>query len=228
MGFFNHYGNRNYRKFEEPEVSPYDHVITRRRRKPLDEAYIKRLPQSDRFVAIDFEFMDETSSSVCQIGAVLVENGKVIKTFDSLVNPPTKQQGYYQFKAHRIPIEKVQNAPTWPEVWKEVDEMIGNSPVVCFNVPSAERKGIDACGEYFGTRTDYDYIDARDMAEIYFESKLTDVEPLRNYKLPVVCEALEVPMRHHHTAIEDAYATAQVFLKLRELGSEEIWSTPCR
>ena len=39
------------------------------------------------FIAIDFETANECPSSVCSIGAVLVRDGEIVKTFYSLIRP---------------------------------------------------------------------------------------------------------------------------------------------
>ena len=51
------------------------------------------------FVAIDFETANECASSVCSIGAVLVRNGKIVKTFYSLIKP---EPDYYKWFCQQV------------------------------------------------------------------------------------------------------------------------------
>ena len=47
------------------------------------------------------------------------------------------------------------------------------------------------------------------MAQVFFPT-------LERYNLSSLCEELAIPLDHAHSAISDAQATAQLFLKLRE------------
>ena len=51
------------------------------------------------FIAIDFETANECASSVCSIGAVLVRNGKIVKTFYSLIKP---EPDYYNWFCQQV------------------------------------------------------------------------------------------------------------------------------
>lgn len=227
MGYYNNNRYRNKNWAPPKKKDPY-HRIKIRRKKPLDREMIDLFPKADkRFVSLDFEFMDSGYSSVCSVGLVVVEDGKIVDKFETLVCPTTNSQGFYQYEAHHIKIAWVKMAPKWTEIWPKIEEMIGDSPIVCYNI-TAERGGLTACAEEFGTRCDYDFIDVFQMAQVYHESRLSDGEQLCNYHLPIVCEAHDVELKHHHTAIEDATAAAQLFLKFRALGTDEVWSTPCR
>lgn len=221
--FYDRYNRRPVEKKEDPY-----RWIERRRRKPLDRAMIDLMPKADkRFVGLDFEFLDADYASVCAVGLVVVENGQIVDTFDTLVKPKSLSQGYYQYRAHRITVNQLKNAPTWTEIWPTIEKLIGDGPIVYYN-QAAEKSGFEGCAERFGTRCDFDFIDAYQMACVYHESQISGGKQLCNYHLPIVCEAHDVKLKHHHTAIEDATAAAQLFLKLRALGTEEVWSTPCR
>lgn len=43
----------------------------------------------ERFVAFDVETANENRSSICQIGLAFFENGQLVETWESLVNPKT-------------------------------------------------------------------------------------------------------------------------------------------
>ena len=51
------------------------------------------------FIAIDFETANECASSVCSIGAVLVREGEIVKSFYSLIMP---EPDYYKWFCQQV------------------------------------------------------------------------------------------------------------------------------
>ena len=51
------------------------------------------------FIAIDFETANECASSVCSIGAVLVREGEIVKSFYSLIKP---EPDYYKWFCQQV------------------------------------------------------------------------------------------------------------------------------
>ena len=74
------------------------------------------------FVAIDFETANECASSVCSIGAVLVRNGKIVKTFYSLIKPESDYYKWFCQQVHRLGHEDTDDAEVFPFVWKRMQE----------------------------------------------------------------------------------------------------------
>ncbi len=166
------------------------------------------MKSKNRYVAIDFEKLDTTPISVCSVGVAVIEDGKIVDTYYSLVKPPCKNENYYCFLAHGIKYNHVKNAPTFDKVWEIVDKMIGDSPLVAHNY-GVERSCINACGEFFGTKTDYKYICTLSLSRKYMKE-------LSSKSLDMVCESLGVKLKNHHNALEDAFATAESFIKMKE------------
>ena len=69
------------------------------------------------FVAIDFETANECASSVCSIGAVLVRNGKIVKTFYSLIKPEPDYYKWFCQQVHGLGHEDTDDAEVFPFVW---------------------------------------------------------------------------------------------------------------
>jgi len=67
------------------------------------------------FVAIDVETANADRSSICQIGAVRVENGIVTDTFATLVDPETCFDPW-NTQIHGITADMVQGQPAFPLV----------------------------------------------------------------------------------------------------------------
>lgn len=162
-------------------------------------------PPVKDFVALDFECLNEDRFTVCEVGAVRYENGVAVEEFHSFVCPPTRYENRYCIKIHGITYAKVKDAPKFPDVWKKIDAMIGNKPIVAHSA-SYERTCINACGEVFDTPTDYQYIDTLTI------SRCLDKQH-KIHKLNEVCKRLGVPLHHHHCAIDDAKACGEIYLK---------------
>ena len=169
---------------------------------------MSRKKKNNRYVAIDFEKMDTLPSSVCSIGVAVIENNEITDTFYSLVCPPTKNENYYCVQTHGLRYKDVKNAPKFNEIWKKVDKMIDGSPVIAHNF-GIERGCINACNEEYDTDYSYEYICTLALSRKY----LSD---LPSKGLDLVCEALDYKMGYHHNALDDAIASAEVFLRIKD------------
>ena len=86
--------------------------------------------------------------------------------------------------------------------------MIKGCPIIAHNV-GFEKSCINACNETFDTPNDYTYIDTLKLARKYLKS-------LTNHKLDTVCENLNIKLKHHHNAADDAKACGEIFIKLKK------------
>ena len=166
----------------------------------------------NRFAVVDFETMDTCRYTVCAVGVAILDNGEIVDKFYSLVCPPTKYENKYCVETHGLTYNDVKNSPSFDKVWEKVDRMIGDSPIVAHNSPF-EKSCIEACGEEFGTKTDYQYIDTLKMSRELFPGA-------RNHKLDTLCEGLGVELTNHHNALEDAVATAECFREMVSMKSK--------
>ena len=163
----------------------------------------------NRYVALDFEILDTWRAAVCSVGCAVFENGRLVDTFYSLVCPPSKNENYYCVQTHGLTYEDVKDAPTFDVVWKTVDNIIGDSPIVAHNA-SFEKSCIDACSDEFGTRNDYVYIDTLKMSR----RLLTESN---KHSLIVSCGRLGIRIGRYHNALDDAIACGKLFLELTRL-----------
>ncbi len=163
--------------------------------------------KKDRYVAIDFETMTTWRASVCSVGLAVIENGKIVDTFYSLVCPLSKDENYYCCLTHGLKYKDVKDSPKFDEIWEKIDkEYIKGSPLIAHNAPF-EKSCINACNETFDTNNDYEYIDTLKLSRKYLSK-------LEKHTLDVVCEALHCKLKHHHNALDDAKACAEIFIKL--------------
>lgn len=163
--------------------------------------------KNNRYVAIDFEKLDTIPCSVCSVGVAVIEDNKIVDKFYSLICPPSKNENYYCVQTHGLHYKDVKNSPKFPEIWKKVDKIISGSTVITHNF-GVERGCIRACNEYYDTDYDYKYICTLAMSRKYMSE-------LPSKGLDLVCEALHYKMGKHHNALDDAVASAEIFLRLK-------------
>ena len=89
---------------------------------------------------------------------------------------------------------------------QKIDKMIGDSPIIAHN-KGFEKSCIEACADEFGTNDDYEYIDTLKLSREYLDTP--------NHKLDTICEALDVKLKHHHNALDDAIAAGECFIKMK-------------
>ena len=166
------------------------------------------MSEMERYAAIDFETMDSFRSSVCSVGVVIIEDGKIVDTFQSLVRPNTNYENPFCTRTHGITLNECKAYPEFPEIWEKVDKMIDGCKIIAHNV-SFEKSCINACSEEFGTNNDYSYIDTLKLSR-------KCLNKLSSHKLNIVCKYLNISLNKHHDALCDAMACARIFLKLRK------------
>lgn len=90
------------------------------------------------FAAIDFETANKERSSVCSVGIVIVRNGEITEKLYRLIRPYPNYYSYWNTQVHGLTFQDTACAPTFPEVWKEIDPIIARLPLVAHNSPFDE------------------------------------------------------------------------------------------
>lgn len=153
---------------------------------------------------VDVETAKGNRNSICQIGIVIIENGKIKETFSSLIQPPENDYLFRNIQIHGIDSGTTKNSPLFPEVWEEIKHWFVDTKVVAHNV------AFDSdC--LFQTLVHYN---------LEVPSYVEDCTYTRtNLKLADLVLTLDVKLENHHDALVDALACAQCYIKL-ELGVE--------
>ncbi|MFB6469290.1 3'-5' exonuclease [Cytobacillus sp. Hz8] len=160
-------------------------------------------------VALDFETANSARSSVCSIGIVEYQNGKLIDEYYSLVKPKKLVFYSYNVYVHGITAEDVQHSPEFDELWDNIQPRLENKLVIAHNASfdlSVLRGVLD---EYNIPYPTLSYNCSVNIAKKTWPG-------LSSYKLNVISSYLGITFQHHH-ALEDAHAAAQIYLKAYEL-----------
>ena len=166
------------------------------------------------FVVFDLETTGLNSSPVSgnmdriiEIGAFKVENGEITESFSTFINPEKKLSEEI-IALTGITEDMVKDAPTFEQAMPDFYKFCTGCTLVGHNVVGFDFKFVD----YYCSTLGY-----------ILERKLIDTIPLSqellflsNYKLNTVADKFNITFNHHR-AIDDALATAKIFIELIRL-----------
>jgi len=159
------------------------------------------------FAAIDFETANNERSSVCSVGIVIVRGNEIVDTFYSLINPEPNYYNYWCSQIHGLTREDTEDAPAFPEVWKQIEPKIAGLPLVAHNRPFDESCLKAVFRVYQMAYPDYEFYDTLCASRRRFRN-------LPNHQLHTVAAACGFDMRNHHNALADAEACAWIARKI--------------
>jgi DNA polymerase-3 subunit epsilon len=154
------------------------------------------------FVAIDFETADFERDSACAVALVRVEGDKIVARTQSLIRPPRSR---FQFTyIHGITWEQVKEQPSFGDVWPALTEFLTDAEFfVAHNAPF-DKGVLEACCARAGLQPP--------RLPFRCTVKLArQVWRLPSNKLNLVCQHLQIPLKHHD-ALSDAEACARIVL----------------
>lgn len=167
----------------------------------------------DTFVVFDLEttgFSAEVDR-IIEIGAVKISGGKIVDRFSTFVNPEIP----ISFRIERltgINDSMVLNAPKINEIMGEFLEFCKGAVLVAHNA-EFDTSFIANKAAKMGIEVKNTIIDTVLLAQFVIPN-------LHNYKLDTLCKHLGVSLENHHRAVDDAAATADMFIKLVEMLKE--------
>ena len=85
------------------------------------------------FAAIDFETANNERSSVCSVGVVIYRGGMKVDEFYSLIKPEPEYYNYWCTQVHGLSSEDTDDAPIFPDVWKQIEPKIAGLPLIAHN-----------------------------------------------------------------------------------------------
>ncbi len=157
-----------------------------------------------RFTALDFETANSDRSSICQIGVVSFIDGSVAKTWQRLVNPEVPF-GHRQVSIHHITCDAVKGAPTFPELFAELKELLTGQVVVHHG--SFDLECLDQTSEKYGLPA----IECTCLDSTKVVRQTWPAHAHKGYDLATITRELGIVFKHHD-AQEDARAAGEVIL----------------
>ena len=163
-----------------------------------------------RYAVVDLEATDAHSSEnkIIQIGIVLVEDGEIVETFSTEVNPHEPLLPRIS-ELTGLSDKQLKTAPEFSEVAAKVRELLTDSVFVAhnarFDYGLLEKSFLNAGLEF----NEMLRVDTVDLARVFYPT-------FEKYGLESLSEKLDLAHDHPHAAVSDAYATAELLLKIEE------------
>ena len=168
---------------------------------------------NDTFVVFDLEttgFSAEVDR-IIEIGAVKIKNGEIIDNFSKFVNPKIPIPFRIE-KLTGINDSMVMEAEPIEKILPEFLEFCGDAVMVAHNA-GFDTSFIINNAERLGIKYDPTIMDTVLLAQFVIPN-------LHNYKLDTLCKHLAVSLENHHRAVDDAQATAYIYLKMVKMLEE--------
>lgn len=173
-----------------------------------EPAIINAKPWSleDEFVVFDIETtgLNCSNDEIIEIGAVKIKNFNIIDTFSSLIKP-NRDISDEITNLTGITKEMLDDKPSIEKVLPDFLNFVGDCPVVAHNA-KFDTSFIKHYSKKLKLNFDNTIIDTLLLSRWL----LTD---LKKHKLNIVAQHLGISLENHHRAVDDATATAHIFIK---------------
>ncbi|NRG69287.1 bifunctional DnaQ family exonuclease/ATP-dependent helicase [Streptococcus suis] len=163
---------------------------------------------SNRYAVVDLEATGTgADAKIIQIGIVLVENGEIIDSYATDINPYEPLDDHIK-NLTGITDQQLEQAPDFGQVAGAIYDMIGDAIFVAHNVKFDANLLAEALF-FEGYELLTPRVDTVELAQLFFPT-------FDKYSLGNLAEHLDLGLDQAHTAISDALATARLLIKIQE------------
>ena len=163
------------------------------------------------FIALDFETATHEKNSACELGICIVEDGVIKETKSWLIKPPSYPYfNYHNVSVHGINPEDVKHAPTFGDIWYEIEKLMYGNLMIAHNA-SFDANVLRGCLDHYGFFTPkINYLCSIGVAKKAWKD-------LKSYGLKSLAEQHQINFNHHR-----ADADAEVCAKISLLSFERL------
>ena len=164
-----------------------------------------------RFVAFDVETPNRLSNRMSAIGISVIEDGVIVDEYYTLVNPETHFD-YFNTQLTGISEETVWDAPTFPEVWAQIEPILSEGLLAAHNAVfdmGVLKKCLNAYEIDWKPYVRY-------ICTVQMGRRLL---PGMRHNLNVLCDYYGIALDHHQAA-SDSRACAQILLRYLDAGAD--------
>ncbi|HUM83419.1 MAG TPA: 3'-5' exonuclease [Lachnospiraceae bacterium] len=165
---------------------------------------------SERYIAFDVETPNSANDRMSAIGISVIENGRIVRDYDYLVNP---EAGFDRFNIRLTGItpEMVSDQLSFPELWKAIEPVMGSGLLIA-HFAQFDMQVLSKCLQYYGiVWHPYAYYACTcTMGRACYPN-------LVNHKLDTMCEYLSIGLEHHHAG-SDSRACASLLVDYLQHG----------
>jgi DNA polymerase III subunit epsilon len=153
-----------------------------------------------RILALDFETASHARDSACALGLALVEDGRIVAVDAFLIRPPDPEFVFTWI--HGLCWADVAGEPPFDHAWSRLEPWLEGVDWLAAHNASFDRGVLDACCRTYRLAA----VDTPFLCTVQLARKVFGIYPTR---LPLVCRALGIPLKHHDAA-SDASACASI------------------
>lgn len=155
------------------------------------------------FAAIDFETANYNRSSICSVGIVIVDNGKITDKIYYLICPRPNFYCSWATDIHGLSYYDTINEPEFPEIWEKIKPKLENLPLIAHN-STFDAGCLKAVHDLYAIPyPDYEFYCTYRTAKKRFPD-------LENHQLHTVAAHIGFDLENHHHALADAEACAEI------------------
>lgn len=162
-----------------------------------------------RYAVVDLEATDAHSSEnkIIQIGIAFVEQGEIVDTYTTDVNPHEPLLPRIH-ELTGLSDKRLKKAPDFEQVADEVAALLSGCVFVAHNA-KFDYSLLEKSFQQLEMDFSMPRIDTVELARIFFPT-------FEKYGMEALGEKLKLTHDHPHAAMSDAYATAELLLKIQE------------
>lgn len=164
-----------------------------------------------RFVVFDVETPNRYNNRMSAIGIDVIEDGVIVNEYYSLVDPE-QPFDYFNTRLTGIGEETVIGAPTFPELWIEIEPLMSSGLLVAHNAVF-DMNVLKKCLRDYGINWK-PYV--RYTCTVQLGRRLY---PNVSHKLNDVCDRYGICLNHHQ-ANSDSRACAEILLRYLQSGAD--------
>jgi len=165
--------------------------------------------KGQRYIVFDVETPNRYNDRMSAIGISVVGGGQIVEEMFSYINP---EEPFDDFNTQLtgISAETVADAPTFPELWRRIEGMMGSGILVAHNAPfdlGVLKKCLQDYGIQWKRRVQY-------CCTVQIGR---GVLPGVKHSLDAMCSLYGIAL-DHHKADSDSHAAAEILIKYMEAG----------
>ncbi len=171
------------------------------------------------FVVFDIETtgFSPVKNKIIEIGAVKVSDGEIVDRYSAFVNPQVPIPFEIE-KLTGIRDDMVIDAPLIEEILPQFLEFCQDAVLVAHNA-GFDMSFIIENTSRLGMKREFTYVDTLGIARVLLPGQA-------KHTLDAIAKTLGISLENHHRAVDDAEATAEIFVKmipmLREQGADTL------
>ena len=164
-----------------------------------------------RYVVFDVETPNRYNNRMSAIGIAVIEDGQIVDTFYSLIDPE-QPFDYFNSVLTGINEETVFDAPSFPEIWEQIEPIMSSGILVAHNA-SFDIGVLRKCLNSYEIEWK-PYV--KGICTVIMGRSLL---PGISHKLNDMCDYYGICLNHHQ-ADSDSHACAEILLRYIENGAD--------